>query len=144
MALYSFRCDWHGSFDANGSMDAPPKWQHCPECNRWSQRVITVPQFNEDRTRFFRNGVDGTKHSHALGHEMPDSRRDYYRELESKGCEPCSPQTMPQAWKDNAAYKKHVESGGERDRKFELAQHPATQKRTVTVLDQLKKSGITI
>lgn len=125
-------------------MSAPPRFRRCAQCQRWSQRVFSVPQFTQDNTRLFRNGVDGTRHSHALGKEMPDSRKEYYRELEAKGCEPCSPQTMPQAWKDNVAYKKHVESGGERDRRFELAQHPATGKRTVSVLDQLKKSGIRI
>ena len=123
-------------------MDAPPGWRRC-HCQRWGKRIFTPPQFTEDRQRLFRNPVDGTKFSWTLGKEMPESRKEYERELAAVGCEPVSPHTMPQAWKDNIAYKQHVESGGERDRAFETQRHPAAVK-APTVLEQLKKSDVRI
>lgn len=143
MAVYSFYCDNHGGFEANGKMENPPKWRRCPDCYRWAQRVYTAPQFTEDRQRLFRNPVDGTNFSWTLGKPMPDTRKAYEKELASLGAEPVSRQTMPESWKQNEAYKKHVESGGERIEAIEKAAHPAA-KPGPTVLEQLKKSNVTI
>lgn len=140
MAIYEFECEIHGRFSAPGSMDDPPKERECLSCGAMGARVFLAPQFQEDRTRFFRNPLTGTKHSYTLGHEMPDNRRDYERELASKGAEPVTRDSMPTEWKENAAYQQHVKTGGERDPSFEKARHPASKPGTVTVLGQMRDS----
>lgn len=144
MATYAFTCSWHGEFEGRGEMQNPPRFQRCPQCSRWAQRRFTAPQFTEDRIRLYRNPVDGTRHSYTLGAEMPDSKREYYRQLAALGAEPVSHQNMPQAWKENLEYKRHLASGGQRDERFEHERHPSGKKKTLTVSEQLKSSGVKI
>lgn len=138
MATYAFYCVWHGEFDANGMMESPPQQSRCTTCGHWSPRRFTAPQFTEDRQRL------GPKFSKALGAPMPDTRRGYERELAKLGAEPCSPKTMPQAWKEGIEYKRHVDSGGERDRAFETKPHPSSKPGKLTVQAQMKAAGTRI
>ena len=141
MATYEFRCSKHGSMEAFGVMSSPPKGIPCKTCGKFSPRRFTPPQFTEDKTRFYR-APDGSKFNPVTGTAMPDSGKEYYKQLESIGAEPVSPKTMPEPWKDNVAYQQHVSHGGERDARFEKAPHPATSQGSVTVRDQLRRSGI--
>ena len=145
MALYSFLCLYCAEqFDASGEMANPPQLARCERCDNPARRVFTAPQFTQDSTRLFRNSNDGTNFSYTLGKPMPDSRTEYYRELDKIGAEPVSKQTMPESWKENAAYKKHVATGGDRDKKFETARHPSSGPGAMTVSAQMKAKGIKI
>lgn len=115
-------------------MDSRPAIIACGVCGQEAARVVGNFHFQEDRYRFFRNPIDGTTHSYALGMEHPDNRADYQRACAERGCEPVTPRTMPQAWKDDQAYREHVEHGGERSA-------PELPKPSgIGVLDQLRAS----
>ena len=142
MAVYQFFCqNCHDYFEAEYNMNSTKQPVHCYSVGL---RVFTAPPFTEDRQRFFRNPVTGTKFSFTLGHEMPDSRRQYEKQLAAMGAEPVSRATMPTVWKENLEYAAYVKSGGERVTSFEKARHPATGPGKLTVLEQLKKSGVKI
>ena len=88
----------------------------CPVCGRDRPKAISLPQFQEDRVRFFK-GALGTGYSHALGEMMPDSRQARDRRAKEKGVEFV---TLSEHLSENkeaadaVAYRKHVDSGGER------------------------------
>jgi len=99
-----------------------------------SPRIFTVPQVPRNRPL-------GQGYSITLGDTMPETQRDYYKRLESIGAEPVTPKTMPQQWKDNAAYLEHVRHGGERERKPSVADRAPIGTR---VADQLRASQVKI
>lgn len=115
MPMYGFECTSCGrEFDYYARMSeiahASPG---CPYCHGTSRRIFSVPQYSEDRTRFFR-GATGTRYSHMLGQDMPESRSEFHRICEQKGIEPVSRASIPSHWKEAASYARHVRDGGER------------------------------
>jgi hypothetical protein len=140
MARYAYACAEHHETVATFPMGEAASRITCERCGRLAARIYGF-HFVEDRTRFFRNPVDGTSFSYSLGVQMPDNRADYHRLLAAKGCEPVTPGTMPEQWKENQAYREHVTSGGDRDAAFEQPQ-PATCGKTV--LQQLRESDVRI
>ena len=43
MALYEYRCERHGSFDATRAIGTAPASLACPDCGRPAPRVFTTP-----------------------------------------------------------------------------------------------------
>lgn len=88
----------------------------CPVCLRDRPKAISLPNFQEDRVRFFK-GPMGNGYSTALGEMMPDSRQARDRLAKEKGVEFISKAEHLSENKEAAeavAYKAHVDSGGER------------------------------
>lgn len=136
MAVYEYRCEvCHVTFQANYAMGSAPSNPKHPPCGYAALRIYDV-NFSPDRYRFFRNPIDGSKFSYALGIEHPDNRKDYYQALEERGCEPVTAGTMPTRWKEDQAYLAHVTSGGERIKSEE--QPPPGQAVGMRVVDQMK------
>jgi hypothetical protein len=144
MPLYEYECPLHGVMTLQHSMSQAGGHFFCGGCGEPLKRIFTPPHFVEDRVRLFSNTIDGTKFDYVLGNERPDNRRDYYRELDRIGAEPVSRATEPAVWKENREYAQHVKTGGERVKSFEKAAHPATKRGELTVLQQLKQSGVKI
>jgi hypothetical protein len=88
----------------------------CPVCERPRPRLIVVPQFQEDRLRFWK-GPTGNGYSHALGARMPDSREARDRLAKERGVEFI---TLAEHLGENkeaaqaVEYRAHVDAGGER------------------------------
>jgi hypothetical protein len=145
MAVYAFECSEHGEFDHHGSMKAPPTLAPCPRCSRVGMRVFTVPQFSEDRARLWRSGVDGSRFSYSLGRSMPDDRNGVRSAFDAIGAEPVTRKTMPKAWKQDQAYRKHVLETGQRIEREEKGP-PVSERKPVgvTVSEQLRRSGIKV
>jgi len=122
-------------------MGKAPTRVSCEACGRHAHRIYGF-HFTEDRTRLFRNPVDGTTFSYSLGEQMPDNRADYHRLLAEKQCEPVTRGTMPAQWRDEQQYLEHVKHGGERDKSFESPAPPPVK--TKTVLEQLRESNVKI
>jgi hypothetical protein len=120
-------------------MDAIPDAVPCEACGAPARRRIGYAvHSSEDRYRFFRNPIDGSKFSYAFGQEHPDNRQAYNATCERLGCEPVTRKTMPEAWKDDQAYAEHVTHGGAPE---PYDGRPPTAGK-LTVLDQLKKSNV--
>jgi hypothetical protein len=132
MVQYAFECPDRHETIVRAPMGEAPSRTLC-ECGRMAHRVYGF-HFQEDRTRFFRNGVDGTSFSYSLGTQMPDTRHAYHALLDATGCEPVTPGTMPAQWKENAQYLEHVQHGGERE------PPPKPQPTGTTVLQQMRES----
>ena len=45
----------------------------CDTCGRYAHKIFSVPHFQEDRSRFWRDSGGG-RHSSAFGCDLPDSR----------------------------------------------------------------------
>ncbi len=43
MALYEYRCERHGAFDATWAIGTAPASAACPDCGRAARRVFTSP-----------------------------------------------------------------------------------------------------
>jgi len=125
-------------------MGTAPGATPCGSCHRMAQRVIGDFQFTEDRTRFFRNAVDGTRFSYSLGQEYPDSRRDRDALFSEKGCEPVTRGTEPTYLRENREYLAHLQSGGDRDRRFEATPPEPPKKGSVTVLSQMRDTNFRV
>ena len=121
-------------------MGQSPPTIDCP-CDGIAKRIYGNFQFSEDRTRFFRNPVDGSKFSYSLGMEHPDTRADYRRVLDGLGCEPVTAKTMPERWKEDRQYLEHVQHGGER-----LPRDGAPEPKPVgmTIREQMDKSNFRV
>lgn len=134
MAQYAYACAGDHETVVHATMGEAPTTVLCETCGRRAHRVYGF-HFSEDRTRFFRNGIDGTKFSYALGKEMPDNRNEYHAILEATGSEPVTRGTMPTQWKENSEYLEHVQHGGEREK-------PAAPRGTSgkSVLQQMRES----
>lgn len=115
MPLYLYACPEHGAVQVRHSMDEVGSAKPCPDCGAQSTRIFTVPQYNPDNTRFFRNPVNGTRFSYHLGREMPETRSEYKSLCDKMGIEPVTSKTMPEQWKQDQEYLQHVRNGGERD-----------------------------
>lgn len=140
MARYAFACAENHETVVTHPMEGPPlPTRVVCECGRLAHRVYGF-NFQEDRTRFFRNPVDGTKFSYALGREMPDNRSEYHQLLDANRCEPVTRGTMPSQWKENAEYLEHVVHGGERDMPPPLGGKPVGK----TVLQQMRESNFRV
>lgn len=111
-----------------------------PCCEFDAQRVYGNFQFSEDRTRFFRNPVDGTTHSYSLGMQYPDTRAKRDATFTALGCEPVTRKTMPESWRWHQEYAEHKRRGGEPLPNDGAAATPGK----LTVLDQLRRSGVKI
>jgi putative FmdB family regulatory protein len=143
MPLYEYECPQHGRFDIQHSMSEVGEPVAC-WCRTSARRVFTAPYFQEDRVRQFQNTVDGTKFDYVLGQQRPETRREYYKELDRIGAEPVSRATEPAQWKEGREYAEHVKHGGQRDKGFEKAPHPDSKPGNLTVLKQLQQSGVKI
>lgn len=119
-------------------MGSAPKSVRCSDHGQDCTRVYDF-QFAEDRTRFFRNPIDGSSYSYSLGHAMPDTKAKLHAEYERRGIEPVTPKTMPDQWKENQEYAASVRAGGARDTepKIDISKGP-------TVRGLLRESNIRI
>jgi putative FmdB family regulatory protein len=85
MPVYEFECRRHGRYEEHRQMgDFRPLV--CDTCGRYAFKIFSVPNFQEDRSRFWR-GRDGSRYSSALGCELPDSRGDIAALARAKGIE---------------------------------------------------------
>lgn len=112
---YDVRCANCGTQEAWAKMSTSDVAE-CPVCGRDRPKAISLPNFQEDRVRFFR-GALGNGYSHALGEQMPDSRQARDRRAKEKGVEFVSKAEHLSENKEAAEaveYRKHVDSGGER------------------------------
>lgn len=110
MALYSYRCS-HGDFDESYPMGTAPAVLPCTRgCE--ATRVITIPGFIEDRSRFWR-AADGSRYSQALGEQMPESRREIAALAKAKGVEFMAGDEIPSHIIRAKEYGQHIKSGGE-------------------------------
>lgn len=141
MARYAYGCACGHETIIAASMGSAPTRANCEVCGRHAHRIYGF-HFSEDRTRQFRNPIDGTRFSYSLGCEMPDNRRAYHDILTAKQCEPVTPGTMPEVWKAEQQYREHVMNGGERDQNFESPKPTATVGKSV--LQQLRESNVRI
>jgi hypothetical protein len=97
-------------------MSEAAEYMACPQCERLRPQVFSVPQFTEDRVRFFK-GPMGNGYSTALGEQMPDSRQARDRRAREKGVEFV---TLSEHLAENkeakeaVEYSAHVRSGGDR------------------------------
>lgn len=128
---------------------------HCPYCFVTHNRKFSEVCFScenasnefakknvqhvEDKSRFFRNTVDGSDYSHALGTRMPDNRTERNKLYERLGAEPVTPGTMPAQWKEDREYAEHVKNGGQREG-FKQIDISGGEK----VIDKLRKGDIRI
>ncbi len=119
MPLYDLACANCGKQETFARMNDASRENNllpCPVCDRPRPKLISMPQFQEDRTRFFR-GALGNGYSHALGQQMPDSRSERDRVAKQKGVEFIGLSEHLAENKEAAeavAYRKHVDAGGER------------------------------
>lgn len=134
MAQYAFACASRHETIVCATMGEAPSRIFC-ECGRVANRVYGF-HFQEDRTRMFKNPVDGTTFSYSLGEQMPDNRRDYHRLLEKHNCEPVTRGTMPAQWKADQELLEHVKHGG----KYEPPPKPKPSAGGPTILQQLRES----
>lgn len=115
MPLYDVHCANCGLQEAWAPMstsDTAP----CPVCGRERPKAITLPNFTEDRLRFWK-GPLGNGYSTALGAPMPGSRAERDRMARAKGVEFVSVAEHLAENRDAAeavAYAEHVKTGGER------------------------------
>lgn len=85
MALYEFECPRHGRMEEHRSMgDLMPTV--CQTCGQFARKAFSVPQFTEDRTRFWRDS-NGGRYSAAFGEQLPDSRSGVEALAKQKGIE---------------------------------------------------------
>lgn len=116
MPVYVVNCEVCGEQELFARMSDAGTFMPCSVCSGMRPQTVRAPNFTEDRVRFFR-GVNGSKHSFALGTDMPDSRQARDRMARERGIEFMSlkehlaeNKEASEAWD----YKKHVDSGGDR------------------------------
>lgn len=87
----------------------------CPVCDRPRPRLIVLPQFTEDRLRFWK-GPLGNGYSTALGERMPETRTERDALALKKGVEFLGKSEFlasnPEA-AEAVDYKSYVDSGGQ-------------------------------
>lgn len=86
----------------------------CPVCQRPRPRLIVLPNYQEDRLRFWK-GPMGNGWSTALGAPMPGSIAERDRMAEAKGVEFCGVSEFLAGNAEAAEavdYKRYVDSGG--------------------------------
>ena len=138
MAQYAYACPCGRETVVRAAMGEAKDIATCEACGSRAHRVYGF-HFTEDRTRFFRNPVDGTSFSYSLGQQMPDNREEYHALLEAKGVEPVTRGTMPSQWKENAEYLEHVQHGGERE-----ASQPSSAPVGKTIVQQMRESNFRV
>lgn len=116
MPLYDWKCGTckavYETFSSMADFAAP---YHCgrPSARHFNAR--NIPQFTEDRLRFWR-GHEGSRYSFALGQEMPQTRKEMNRIAEAKGIEFISSTRELDAESQEAIeYRRHVDEGGKPD-----------------------------
>lgn len=114
MAFFEYRCKCGKLFEQSHAVGEAPSAAISPCCGEYSARHFTPFQFSEDRTRFYRNPKDGSKHSNALGEDMPDSKKERDRILRQKGIELMTRFDTPAHVQRAADYGAHIRTGGER------------------------------
>lgn len=112
-----------------------------PCCESQAERVYGNFQFSEDRTRFFRNPVDGTRFSYSLGMQYPDTRAARDKTFAALGCEPVTRKTMPENWRWHQEYAEHKRQGGER---LPGDGAPISKPVGITVREQFRRSGVKV
>lgn len=139
MPKYLYSCPIDGEVELLHGMAEVASHKPCPKCGQNSARIFTVPQYNPDNQRFFRNPVNGSRYSFHLGREMPESRREYVKLCDSMGIEPVTAKSMPEPWKQDQEYLQSVRSGGARDtsNNADISQGPK-------VADMLRDSNVRI
>lgn len=118
MPLYDISCANCGTQETFARMSEARESDllPCPICERPRPRLIMLFQHTEDRVRFFK-GALGNGYSHALGQMMPDSRSERDRVARERGVEFVTLSEHLNENKEAAdalAYRKHVDTGGER------------------------------
>lgn len=83
----------------------------CPDCDGGCFKRECMPQFQADNLHLWRN-KNGTRHSYAIGGEMPMDRQERRAIEKSRGIEFTSELTPKE--KRIMEYREHVQSGGER------------------------------
>lgn len=117
MPQFDVRCPEHGVQTVVRSMNDDRKFT-CPQCGARAAWIVTPFFFQEDRMRLWRNPVNGTRYSFALGAEMPDSVRERDKLAREKGVEFVSAGELLRDNKearDAVEYGKHVATGGKRE-----------------------------
>lgn len=116
MPFYDVQCESCGVQEAYARMSSSD-YADCPVCGRPRVKRISLPNFTEDRLRFWK-GPLGNGYSHALGAQMPETRTERDRLARAKGVEFVGRSEFLAENKEAAeavAYKNHVASGGARD-----------------------------
>ena len=116
------RCGEQEAWAKMSTSDTAP----CPVCDRERPKAISLPNFQEDRVRFFK-GALGNGYSTALGEQMPDSRQARDRRAREKGIEFISLAEHLSENKEAAEaveYRKHVNEGGARDEPVQPTSSP--------------------
>lgn len=116
MPLYTILCPTHGTEVVGASMSEAGWSMLCPKCSTMCPRMVESFQFAQDNLRLYEDGAGG-KFSHALGTDMPESRKQRDRMAKAKGVEFTTKAEFladnPQA-AEAVAYREHVDAGGER------------------------------
>lgn len=111
----------------------------CPDCGALCPKLISVPNFQEDRTRFWRNG-NGGRFSSALGQELPDSRAGVDAVCKAKGIEMTSPAELPHVRR--AAEVGRAKRAGEQISPKQVHEHIAEPRPDpIPLAETLRKSG---
>lgn len=84
----------------------------CSQCGGGCWKPECAPLFQEDRRRLFRNAIDGTDKSYALGRQMPQSRAEMRALEKQRGVEFTT--ELSAVERTRVEYAKHLETGGER------------------------------
>ncbi len=117
VARYDIRCANCGDQEVIVPMSEASACMPCPLCARPRPQVFSVPNFTEDRTRFWK-GPMGNGYSTALGEYMPESKRERDALAKKKGVEFCSLAELTSDNKEAQAaleYHAHVQAGGARE-----------------------------
>jgi putative FmdB family regulatory protein len=112
---YDVQCESCGVQESYARMSADA-YAECPVCGRPRVKMISLPNFTEDRLRFWK-GPMGNGYSTALGAPMPESRAERDRMARAKGVEFVGRTEFLAENKEAAeavAYAQHVKTGGER------------------------------
>lgn len=115
MPRYDGLCKLHGVREVVARPDERPL--RCDLDGLEVQQIFHPPQFTQDSCRLWR-GVNGTRFSHALGAEMPDTRQARDRLAREKGVEFVGKREFLASNKEAAAaveYHAHVATGGARE-----------------------------
>jgi putative FmdB family regulatory protein len=141
MPLYEFACvDGHETDRFFPMGECPPE-TICSTCDGIARRLFGNFHFQEDRCRFSRSPIDGSKRSQMLGQEYPQDRRERDAIYAAKGIEPVTASTMPENWRRMKEYADHVKTGGEHiDTKVFLP--PAAPVKSIR--DRLRESNVKI
>jgi hypothetical protein len=114
---FGYACPDEHELIENFPVGKAPATVVCHEHAHTAKRVFDVPQFTEDRIRFFRrrdSNAPSDRWSWAIGQDMPDSRQERRRIEKERGIEFVSQaeaRKSPDVEK-SLSYVNHLRSGG--------------------------------